>query len=88
MKAKELINNNALTDITVCDGQKVVAIEIALTAINMAKIEMKKKAVEAFKENCQNPKDTEPCKCKLCVRWVGSHCELLDGFIDRLEGKP
>lgn len=44
----------------------------------------KKKAIEAFKENCQRPKDTEPCECKLCVRWVGGHCELLDGFIEKL----
>ena len=42
------------------------------------------KAIEAFKDNCQHPKDTEPCKCKLCVRWVGGHCELLDGFIEKL----
>ena len=45
---------------------------------------MKQKAIEAFKENCQRPKDTEPCECKLCVRWVGGHCELLDGFIEKL----
>lgn len=45
---------------------------------------MKQKAIEAFKDNCQHPKDTEPCKCKLCVRWVGGHCELLDGFIEKL----
>ena len=46
--------------------------------------DMKQKAIEAFKENCQRPKDTEPCECKLCVRWVGGHCELLDGFIEKL----
>lgn len=44
----------------------------------------KKRAIEAFKENCQRPKDTEPCECKLCVRWVGGHCELMDGFIEKL----
>ncbi len=42
MKAEELINNNALTDITVCKEQKVVAVEIALTAVNMARIEIDK----------------------------------------------
>lgn len=45
---------------------------------------MKQKAIDAFKENCQRPKDTEPCVCRLCVRWVGGHCELLDGFIEKL----
>jgi hypothetical protein len=44
----------------------------------------KKKAISAFKENCQHPKDTEGCDCKLCVRYVGGHCELLDGFIEKL----
>lgn len=44
----------------------------------------KGKAIAAFKENCQRPKDTDPCECKLCVRWVGGHCELLDGFIEKL----
>lgn len=107
MKAKELIENNSLTNIEVTGGQTVVFTEIALTAINMAREEgannlieqasangqkkyqqgvdfMKYKAIEAFKENCQRPKDTEPCECKLCVRWVGGHCELLDGFIEKL----
>lgn len=45
---------------------------------------MKWRAIKAFKDNCQHPKDTEPCECKLCVRWVGGHCELLDGFIEKL----
>ena len=45
---------------------------------------MKYQAIEAFKENCQHPKDTEGCECKLCVRWVAGHCELLDGFIEKL----
>ena len=39
MKAEELINNNALTDITVCKEQKVVSVEIALTAVNVARME-------------------------------------------------
>lgn len=46
--------------------------------------DMKQKAIEAFKENCQHPKDTDGCECKLCVRWVAGHCELLDGFIEKL----
>ncbi len=45
---------------------------------------MKSIAIKAFKENCQRPKDTEGCECKLCVRWVAGHCELLDGFIEKL----
>lgn len=48
MKAEELIRNNALTDITVCEGQKVVAVEIALTALNMARMEEGKRAIEIF----------------------------------------
>lgn len=48
------------------------------------RIGMKQKAIEAFKENCQHPKDTDGCECKLCVRWVAGHCELLDGFIEKL----
>ena len=110
MTAKELIDNNSLTDIEVRDGQNVVFSEIALTAINMAREEgannlieqsvslgitkyqaglecMKWKAIKAFKENCQHPKDTKGCECKLCVRYVGGHCELLDGFIEKLNSK-
>lgn len=39
MKAEDLINNNALSNTIVGSGQKVVYVEIALTAINMARIE-------------------------------------------------
>ena len=44
--AEDLIKNNALTNITVCDGQKVVPEEIALTAINVAKIEGYNQAID------------------------------------------
>jgi len=46
MMAEDLIKNNALTNITVCDGQKVVPEEIALTAINVAKIEGYNQAID------------------------------------------
>lgn len=46
--------------------------------------EMKEKAIEAFKENCQRPKDAKGCECEVCVRYVGGHCELLEGFIGKL----
>lgn len=39
MKAEDLINDNALSNIIVDNGQKVVYVEIALTAVNMARIE-------------------------------------------------
>lgn len=65
-------------------GVPVNSHDDAMKAVEMAEEEMKQKAIEAFKENCQRPKDTEPCECKLCVRWVGGHCELLDGFIEKL----
>lgn len=39
MKAKELIENNSLTNIEVTEGQTVVFTEIAMTAINMAREE-------------------------------------------------
>jgi len=46
MTAEDLINNNALTNITVCDGQKVVFEDIALTAINIAKMEGYNQAID------------------------------------------
>lgn len=50
MKAKELIENNSLTNIEVTEGQSVVFTEIALTAINMAREEgrreMKQNAID------------------------------------------
>ncbi|GEM_PF-3073486 len=39
MKAEDLVNDNALSNIIVGHGQKVVYAEIALTAINMARME-------------------------------------------------
>lgn len=50
MNAKELIENNSLTDIEVTPGQTVVFTEIALTATNMAREEgrqeMKQNAID------------------------------------------
>ena len=41
MKVEDLINSNSLTNIEVIDGQTVVFIEIAMTAVNMARLEAK-----------------------------------------------
>ncbi|MCI1681429.1 MAG: hypothetical protein LKI39_02610 [Bacteroides sp.] len=50
MKPEELIKNNALTDISVSNGQKVVPLEIALTAINMTRMETPKMAQKVIEE--------------------------------------
>ena len=80
--AEEYLENNAqwYEDFQ----EDLVNVKDAQIAISIARMDMETKAVEAFKDNCQHPKDTEPCECKLCVRWVGGHCELLDGFIEKL----
>lgn len=64
--------------------EDLVNVKDAQIAISIAHMDMEKKAIEAFKENCQNPKDTAPCACKLCARMVGGNCALLDGFIEKL----
>lgn len=46
--------------------------------------ETKKKAIKAFKDNCQHPKDAKGCECVNCIRYIGRNCELLDGFIEKL----
>lgn len=91
MKAETIIECNACH---VCDGElyegwRVGCDDLVFRAgaeesLKAKEMEMKQKAIKAFKENCQRPKDTEPCVCELCVRWVGGHCELLDGFIEKL----
>ena len=48
MKAEELIKNNALQNIEVAGKQKVVFEEIAITAVNMARIEEKERALQAL----------------------------------------
>ena len=45
MNSEELIKNNSLSDISVDVDQKVVFVEIALTAINIAKIEAYNQAI-------------------------------------------
>ena len=50
MKPEELIKNNALTDISVSGGQMVVPIEIALTAINMTRLEVPEMAQRVISE--------------------------------------
>jgi hypothetical protein len=46
MKAEQLIKSNSLSNITIDGDQKVVFEEIALTAVNMAKIEAYNQAIE------------------------------------------
>lgn len=89
-KAKDYIKSNTL-DLesnnrmdTTGYVQYAVSEAKAYGALAIAEDAFKNKAIEAFKENCQHPKDTAACECELCVRWVGSHCELLDGFIEKL----
>lgn len=43
IKAEDLIKNNAITNIEVNEGQTVVFTEIALTAVNIAREEVKQK---------------------------------------------
>ena len=64
MKAKELVENNLLTNIDIPDGQLVVVKEVALIAINMAREEgrqeMKKKAIDAlWQSTFVFPNDTD-----------------------------
>lgn len=53
-------------------------------AIEMVRKEEREKALHAFKENCQNPRGVEGCRCELCVWWVGAQCDLYNGFKDLL----
>ena len=48
MKAEELIKNNALQNVEVAGKQKVVFEEIAITAVNMARIEEKERGLQAL----------------------------------------
>ena len=48
MKPEELIKNNALQNIEVAGKQKVVFEEIAITAVNMARIEEKELAFKVL----------------------------------------
>ena len=49
MKAEDLITRNTLSNIILDKIQHVVFIPIAITAINMARSEERKKAIKAFK---------------------------------------
>lgn len=53
MTAKELIENNSLTDIEVTGGQAVVFTEIAMTAVNMARKEGANALIEEASANGQ-----------------------------------
>ena len=48
MKPEELVKSNALQNIEVAGKQKVVFEEIAITAVNMARIEEKERACKAL----------------------------------------
>lgn len=85
MKAEDLIKKNAYTEFP--NSPEVVTVKDALKAVELARDGMKEKAIDAFKENCQHPKDAKGCECELCFRYVGGHCELLEGFIEKLNGK-
>lgn len=57
MTAEDLIKNNSLTDIEVTGNQTIVFSEIALTAVNMAREEVKctwEKATAAFVKDAKN----------------------------------
>lgn len=59
MTAEDLIKNNSLTDIEVTGNQTVVFSEIALTAVNMAREEVKctwEKATTAFVKDAEEKK--------------------------------
>ena len=74
MKAEELIKSNALQNIEVAGKQKVVIEEIALTAVNMARIEEKERALQALQT--------------VLVEWMpGSAKVVLDDFKAELEVK-
>lgn len=49
MEAKELINKNVLSNITIDDRQCVVFVEIAHTAISMERLAVKKKCESFFR---------------------------------------
>ena len=48
MKPEELIKNNALQNIEVAGKQKVVFEDIAITSVNMARIEERERAFKAL----------------------------------------
>ena len=74
MKAEELIKSNALQNIEVAGKQKVVFEEIALTAVNMARIEEKERALQALQT--------------VLVEWMpGSAKVVLDDFKAELAAK-
>ena len=71
MEAEELIKNNALQNIEVAGKQKVVFEEIAITAVNMARIEEKERALQALQT--------------VLVEWIPSSAKvILDDFKEKL----
>ena len=73
MKAEDLINSNTLTNIEVIDGQTVVFIEIAMTAVNMARLEAKQSPWISINDSF--PEDNALALCssqiygKVVLRW-------------------
>lgn len=89
IKAKEFIENKKYNSEDVSSNVFWLKEWAAKEAVELAEAEMRKRAIEAFKWNCQNPLDTEPCTCKLCIRMAGKDCALLNGFIAALDNpKP
>lgn len=62
-KAKQYIMEHAEKDGDTC--QYYVHESEVFEAVSIAEEEMKQKAIEAFKDNCQHPRDTEPCELQL-----------------------
>ena len=74
MKSEELIKNNSLQNIEVAGKQKVVFEEIAITAVNMARIKEKEWALQALQT--------------VLAEWMpGSAKVILDDFKEELEAK-
>ena len=99
MTAEDLIKNNSLTDIEVTGNQTIVFSEIALTAVNMAREEVKctwEKAMAAFVKDAEEKKiqkaikaHIETCPCICMVKETGKDgrclkCWHTTTFIDEL----
>lgn len=80
MKAKELIENNSLTNIEVTEGQTVVFTEIAMTAINMAREEGAKWQAEQSPWISVKDRLPEENTCVFFIlEWRGIHKEYFAG---------
>ena len=82
LKPEYLIRNNSLSNIVVSKDESVVYTPIALTAVNMARIEEKQKAIEAYKKTCSF-NDPECCECKNDEGECD--CETFKNFVASIE---